>query len=1178
MSLQFVLGRAGSGKTHTCLEAIRTRLREDPNGPPVIYLVPEQMTFQSEYALVSTPDVTGMIRAQVYSFSRLAWRVLQEEGGMARRHIDRVGLNMLLRRIIERRKDDLKVFRQVSDQNGFYERLEEMVTEFKRYCVSPDDLQLQEAFVPSAGNQRMRDKLNDLAIVYEELDTFLSRHYVMSEDYLQLLADTIPHSRELKDAEIFIDGFYNFTPQELRVLAALLETCPGVTVTLTLEGPVDGEPPHELDLFYSTARTYQQVKEIAEEAGVEVRSPRVLTSRPRFEQPALAHLEAHYDSRPAVQSRETEGIELVPAVHRRAEVEDMAREILRLVREEGYRWRDMAVLVRNMNGYHDLLQTVFADYGIPVFIDQKRSMLHHPVIELIRSALDVILYNWPYEAMFRCIKTDLIFPPDADEPIPRLREEMDVLENYVLAHGIRGSRWKDGTPWPYRAFVSLEEEGSASPGAYEKEREQKINRLRDMVVPPLKTLERELSGSQDVRGRAEAVYRLLERLQVPQKLQSWRDQAEAAGDLEQAREHDQVWGAVTDWLDQMVEMMGDEPLSLTLFTKVTETGLESLQFSLVPPAMDQVLVGSPERTRLSGVKCAFIVGINDGEFPAKPVEDGILTEEERERLQLQGLELAPGSRRQLLDESFLIYLALSSASNYLRLSWPLADEEGHSLVPSVLVNRVNDLFPELEERFLFNDPKQEPDRERLYVTRPEKTLSSLAVQLRQWIKGYPVSALWWDVYNWFAEDEVWSQKMRDVLNGLFYRNEAGPLSPEISRHLYGEAIRTSVSRMERYQACPFSQFMSHGLRLKERQIFRLEAPDIGQLFHAALKMMDDELRRLQRQWDGLTREDCRALAGKAVNALAPKIQNEILFSSNRYAYIKRKLQQVVERTSLILHEHAKASDFAPLGMEVAFGPDAPLPPLRFTLPNGSTMEVVGRIDRVDRAKGDEGLFLRVIDFKSSATPLNLSEVYFGLSLQMLTYLDVILSFSDRWIGEPASPAGVLYFHVHNPMLNKKQAVSREELERELFKQFKMKGLVLAEEDAVRLMDQQLETGYSDMIPVALKKNSEFYSSSSVAGRDDFDALRRYTRKLIEGIGRDITDGVIDITPYKMKEKIPCRFCSYASVCQFDPSLEENAYRLLSPEKDDAMLERIRREGGEAHDDTDSETGRESLDG
>jgi ATP-dependent helicase/nuclease subunit B len=1160
MSLRFIIGRSGSGKTTKCLNEIRQKLREEPNGHPIIYLVPEQMTFQSEYALIHTPGLGGMIRAQVFSFTRLAWRVLQETGGMSRYHLSQTGVRMLLRKIVEKRKNELVLFARAAEKNGFIEQLEEMLIECKRYCITPQQLQQTENQLRHKANATekvLADKLKDLQLIYEEFERELMHRYVDSEDYLRLLAEKVPHSRYLSDSEIYIDGFHHFTPQEYMVLEQLLLHCKRVTIALTVDAPYNEHLPHELHLFRMTGKTYHDLRKMALLNNVPIEEVELLRENVRHRDRALSHLEAHYDARPAVPFLEqTDSIQMYQATHRRAEVEGIAREIIRLVRDEGYRYRDLALLIRNSDEYRDVLKTVFADYGIPYFIDEKESMMYHPFIEFIRASLDVINTNWRYEAVFRAVKTDFFFPLDSD--VQTMREAMDQLENYVLGQGIQGSKWTER--WTYRRYRGLE--GISVPQTdEEKEYEEKLNKWREMVVTPLMTLQKRLKKAKTGREMCEALYLYFEQLHVPKKLEKLRDEAEEKGQLLIARHHEQAWSAVIDLLDQYVEILGEETLPLKLFATIIETGLDSLQFSLVPPAIDQVLIAHFDRSRLTDIKCVFIAGVNDGIIPTKKSDDGMLSEKDRELLHHFSVRVAPTSREQLLDEPFAIYLALASPKERLYITYPLADGEGKSLMPSMLLKRLKEMFPTIQEKQWGNEPLSLPLHEQLsFITNHLATIGHLAVQLQAWKRQYPIEPVWWDVYNIYTEYDEWRERAKKVLSALFYENKTKKLEKEISKKLYGNKVKASVSRVEQFNRCPFAHFASYGLRLKERNVFRLEAPDVGQLFHYALKVITERVRAEQLDWARLSKQQCEQLSYEAVEQIAPHIQQEILLSSHRYHYVKRKLQNIMTRTTTVLSEQAKMSGFAPLEVELQFGDNGQLPPLTFQLADGTTLELVGRIDRIDQAQSSKGVLLRIIDYKSSNKKLDLTEVYYGLTLQMLAYLDIVIEYAETLVGTSALPAGVLYFHIHNPIIKSKNTLLKEEeAEQKIFESFKMNGLLLDDQEVIKLMDQTLDVGKgSAIVPVKINKDGSFSKSSAVVSEKDFALLRQHVRTIFQRVGTQMVDGIVDIAPYKLKNDTACQYCSFRDVCQFDESLEQDRYRILK----NKQLEQLYDDGGE----------------
>lgn len=781
------------------------------------------------------------------------------------------------------------------------------------------------------------------------------------------------------------------------------------------------------------------------------------------------------------------------------------------------------------------------------------------MVEFVRSALDVVRRRWRFEDVFRCVKTELLLPLDGSIT----REDMDALENYVLACGIQGYRWTDGRSW--KGIPSLSLEGGRQ---MDEELLATMERCRASITGPLFAFEKRIQKSRSGLELCTAVYRLLDETDVARKLEKLSVGAMEKGQPEKAREHSQLWGAVLDLLDQIVEMMGNERLEFDVFTGVLETGLAELKMGLVPPALDQVLVGNMDRTRPTGVKYAFLLGFNEGVVPAQFKEDGILSEGERSVLENAGMELAPGASRKLLDERFLIYNALTTGSRKLWISYATADDEGKALLPSEVIRHLHRMFPRVHEHSLaalppVGLPEEVRDSIHLgYIGHPEQSLRALIMQLRQWRQGTEIPELWWDVYNWFAADDIRSLELKRLLSSLFYRNVGTKLKRGTSLRLYGgSTLRGSVSRMEKFVACSFSHFASYGLRLKERQLYKLQAPDIGQLFHAALSDMAVRLKEEGRGWGSLSPEECRREASETVERLSPMLQGEILMSSKRYGYISRKLKNIVGRASVILGEHARRGSFEPVGLELDFGPDKELPPLRITLPNGCVIEVVGRIDRVDMARGENGILLRVIDYKSSQKDLKLHEVYYGLSLQMLTYLDVLLTYSEQWLGQPALPAGTLYFHVHDPLLTSSNGMNKEQAEQELLKRFKMKGLLTADREVVSLMDTTLDKGYSSIVPVAVKADGSFYSSASVATPEQWGHLLSSVRGTISDIGTRITEGDVAIEPYRIGQETACTFCSFRPVCQFDEAVEGNGYNNLGKPGKDVIWDLLSRKGG-----------------
>lgn len=1156
MGIRFITGRSGTGKSEFVIEEIKNKLTENPHGAPIFYIVPDQMTFQQERALFTTEGIEGSIRAQVMSFSRLAWRILQEVGGGTRQFISSIGIQMMLRKIIEEKEEGWHTFKKAVEKQGFLEELEGMITEFKRYQVTPEVLQQEivqlEQFVHKEPNEvTLENKLKDLLYIYERLTEKLAPFYIDNEDQLQLLAEKINESQLLKDAEVYLDGFHQYTPNELQVVEALLKKCKTVTVVLTLDDPY--EVLTELDLFYQTKETFHELKQICEANDIPlVEHLHYLPEEGRFkDRPSFIHLEKYFDTRPAPSFTGEVPIQIREAVHPRAEVEGAAQEILRLVREENYRFQDFAVFMRESDVYHDLIDTIFTDHGIPVFIDEKKPMLHHPFIEFIRSIFDVIEGNWRYDAVFRVLKTGFI--PTSDKQYPLTADAIDELENYVLEYGVRTrERWFSEEEWIFQRFRGFDE---ANQTDRELEKQNRINRYRSQIVDALKEFDEAVREAETVREQCEVLYLLFEGIKAPERLEQLREIDDAEGEIEKAREQEQVWNGVIQLLDELVEIAGEEPLSLDLFRNTLEAGMETLEFAHVPPSMDQAIVGTIDHSRIGRVKVAFLLGVNDGTWPMKPAGDGLINERERELLGTHGIQLAESSVRQLLDDNFYMYLAFTVPKDRLNISYTLSDEEGKGKLPSQLIKRMEDLFPETKNRYLLQDPDELIEASR-FITTPVKTRSALTSQLARYRIGYPVEDVWWHVLNWYINNEAQYDTTYSILQSLYYQNKPVDLKEETIQELYPKQVKASVSRLETYYRCSYQHFARYSLNLEERKTYKLDAPNIGQLFHEALKVITEWVRTEGKGYDQLTKKDSTNYANRAVGKLAPILQHQILHSSNRYKYIQKKLQDIIARATFILSEQARQSNFSPVGLEIAFGENATLQPLTMPLPNGFELVLRGQIDRVDQSIDNDHLYLRIIDYKSSAHGLKLVEVYYGLALQMLTYLDVVLSQAESWLGMQATPAGVLYFHVHNPIINEEPDMETSQLEKELFKKYKMQGLLLNDESVVRNMDTALDSGYSDVLPVAISKKGTFYKSSKVASGETFQLLQGYIHELIKQAGIEITTGKVKLNPYQYQQEMACTYCPFLSVCQFDTGLSENNFHRLKQMKEEEALDKM----------------------
>lgn len=1157
MSLRLIYGRAGSGKSYFCLKEIEARIKEGVE-TPLILVVPEQFSMQAEKNLVDMLSTGGSLRAEVLSFRRMAYRVFGEVGGCTRRHISPSGKSMLLYRIIDNMKDDLKLLGKAAKQQGFVDTALQLIAEFKRYNVTPEALlQMADKLEEAEGEsfqEQLREKLKEIGAIYDGFETALHERYIDADDDLSLMAEKLKDSKQFDNAEIWIDEFSGFTPQEYRVILELMKKARRVNVCLCTDCLVDEFSPYGTDVFAPSKNTAKKLMDLARSNGIEIERPVAMDDSPyRFkDSQELSHLERYYFSYPYRRYRgKTKDVSLFVASNIYSEVEETAKDILALCRDRGWRYRDIAVVTGNLDAYEKLIRVIFTEYGIPFFIDKKKDITSHPLAQLILSMLDIFVHNWSYEAVFRYLKTGLT---GID------REDIDILENYVLACGIRASRWTQEEDWHYRPDAGFDEGGITE---RELELLTRVNEVRRQLIEPLLKFRERTRGRTKVKEICTALFDFLCEIQIPETMEKLVEEFKISGDLALANEYSQIWNITMEVLDQIVEAMGEESMGVQKFREVISIGLSQHQVGLIPPSLDQVLVGSVERSKSHEIKGLYVLGVNDGVFPAPPKAEGILSDKDRQTLYSMGMELAQDTRARAFEDQFMVYSTLTTAGNYLRISYPIADHEGRTMRPSIIISRMRKLFPDISEFsniatvFAHNaDVEMEFER----IAAPLPTFNEMVSVIRRQAEGFPASPIWKHVYNWYMEQEDWRDRCEKLEEWLSYTSQVESIPADKARKLYGAPLYSSISRLEQYASCPFSFYVRYGLRAKERKVYRLTPPDLGSFIHAVIDIFSKQIEESGIGWRNLDREWCREQVSQIVDELLSKRTGSILNSTDRYKYLTSRLKRVVTRAIWLIAEHIRRSGFEPVGYEVSFNEskNATFPPIVLSLPSGDEIRLVGRIDRVDAWKGEDGTYVRVIDYKSGNQAFKLSDVYYGLHIQLIAYLDAILENGEKVFKEPVLPGGVLYFKVDDPMIRTSAEAAEEEIEKAIMKQLKMRGLLLADVRLIREMDREIE-GSSLIIPAYITKNGKIGSRSSVATMKQFEILCKHVKKLLKQIGDEMMKGKVAISPYKDKEKTACSYCSYGAVCQFDTAFPEHGYRYIRDMKDDEVWKAM--EGG-----------------
>ena len=1121
MGIRYIIGRSGTGKSSLVLDEIGASLKKG-NHRKLILIVPQQFTLQAERDLIEKLNLSGIIDVEVLSFTRLAHTVLNEAGGITRIHINNQGKNMILRKIIDEGKDNLTIYKTASTQDGFIELISELLSEMKQHNLTPDNL--IEKLATGSQQSIINSKLKDISYIYQQFNRYLQGRYIDSEDYINLLIEKIELSTFLQGAKIWIDGFHTFTPQTYQIIEKLCLMAEEVTVTLTAE---IAKQANDSDLFKLSNETYQSLHNIAGKYSMveEITDLNQKQENSIKKSAEICHLEQELYAYPyKVYEEDVKKIEIFSGLNIYTEVENTAVQIVSLVRDKGFRYQDIAVVGNNLETYGPVIKKIFGEYQIPFFLDQKRSIMHNPIIELILSLLAIIDRGYRFNDVFKYIKTGF-----AGLEI----DDFELLENYALQYGIQGSKWQE-------EFTAGNENLL-----------KRLNRSRKKFIEPVTDLEKKIKGRKTVEEITRYLYGFLTQQKLQEQLETIIDTLREKGHYEYVYEYTQIWNIIMNTFDQLVEILAEQEVTIGEYQRILESGFMSLQIGIIPTTIDQVLVGNIHRSKSHDIKALFVVGVNDGILPVGKDFDGILSDEERIFLKDNGLPLEYNSQRKTAEEKLMIYSALSKPTDYLLVSYAMADQEGKTMRPSLLIDRLKKIFNKIEVK---SDVINDSAKQQQMISIPNSTLKHLTANLRGYLDGLTMDPVWITVYNWYQNQQQWEPVKNKITKGLFHKNQADYIGRDYAKELYQTPVKSSVSRLEQFVNCPFAHFIKYGLRPQERKEYGVKSLDIGDIFHKSLELFTVKLKENKLNWREISREQCNLIIDGVVDELIPTYGNGVMLSSNRYKYLVNRLKRISRRAVWVLTEQIKRSSFEPLGSEIAFGIDKEYPPIEVELAGGEKIYLEGRIDRVDIFEGEESSYVKITDYKSGYKEFNLSDVYHGLQLQLMVYLNAILKNKDKLNRKQLKPAGVFYFKIDDPFV-KKHDINQETLEKELRKELKMKGIALKDIQIIREIDNQID-GHSEIIPVGITKNNSFHKYSSVIEYQDFETLLNYVESLVKQISEEMLKGNIRIEPVKKDKLTACSYCDYQSICQFDQAFEDNTYKNIKKLKNSEFIPKV----------------------
>lgn len=1118
--IQIIEGPSGSGKSYLVYEEM---IRASIKAPEQRFflIVPEQFTMQAQRDIINLHPQHGTMNIDIVSFNRLAYRVFEELNIRCDHVLEDFGKSMLLQRILMEHRKEWQVFGSCLNKAGFLDELKSLLTELFQYRIGRDAI--AQVYEGMSGHGMLKSKLHDLLFVYDAFQKELQGKYIIAEHILEMLARYIPESELLRGSVVYLDGYTGFTPIQYEVLHALLQTASAITVTITIdEAGAKQENCEEHELFYLSKDTIHRLYQLAEHLDIYVEERFLNGACPRFRgAEELQHLERNLFRYPYRSWNAPITRIRVMAMHTPGqELRKVARQIHAMVRNGEYRYQDIAVIHGNLEQVQPFAEEIFPRLGIPYFIDTKQSIYMNPCLESIRAVLDIAESDYSYESVFRLLKTGVTGMDT---------ESLELLENYVISRGIRGIQW-------WKRIFSQE----AMAGLQEGDQRIPVFQGGMQVIAQLEPVTTALRKSSQVQEYVQALRNFVEALEMQGQLEQAVLSFEEEGNLLQARSYGQIYDKVLDIWEKLESILGTEEMKLRDFKSILETGFEEIALGVIPPSLDQVMIGDIERTRLNHVKVLFVLGVNDGIIPRVAKGGGILSEADRSILG-ETLELAPDSRRRVFTEQFYLYQNVTKASQCLYLTYHVQDGDGNEVLPAYLIGRLRKLFPALTIEDLSSEEWCENDLET-----PADSVDYLSALL---YKQEPVSEqkadIWKSLYAYYQE--VQPQVITQIRKGLFYSNLDHYLTPETADRLYGKLLHTSVSKLETYSRCPYQFFLEYGLGLKERERNQITLGDMGNLLHQVVEQVFSMVENRQAKnlllseevenvWETITDEELAELVEKEIQKSAEEED-----SVYQYSHANRQLLKRIQRTAIYavadLKQQLLKGKMIPYQFEMTFNRRDAEPLSRnlqaaeIPLTDTAIMKLSGVIDRIDICQDEERVYVKVLDYKSSGKEIDVTQVDAGLQLQLLIYTNVVLEvLKKQFPDKEIIPAGSLYYSFRLPMVEKSGKTVTDALSRRIKRETALTGIVNREEPCISLL------GDTELLPVKVKElNGEpvIQESDTVVDEEQYRQLLTEVRETAALIGTEMIAGKIPVRPVRTGRSLPCDYCGYKDVCKLD---------------------------------------------
>lgn len=1128
MSVRFLLGASGSGKSRQIYnEIIQASIKEPERN--FYLIVPEQYTMEAQRELVTMHPAGGMMNIDAIGMNRLAYRVFDELGISTGQVLEDFGKSMLIKKILCEQQDTLHVYGSYYDKLGFVDEMKSMMSEIFQYNIKQDTIDEIMEQIPE--DSVVAGKMQDIRHIYEEFEAFAGERYIVAEQLVELLTRHVGQSKLVCGSSLYFDGFTGFTPVQLELVEKLMTCADDLTFSFTLDDR-DQKYEHikDYELFYLTKTTIKKLTEAAAAAGVEIESPVVLPGTINYrlgENRELFFLERNLFRSPYQKWKQPlERIHLTATGDAQDEIVFVASTIRRLVREKGYRYKDIAIVAGDLEQASHIYERVMDEYEIPVFIDANACLKANPCAETIRSVLAVLADDFSYDSVFRFLKagmTDLSF------------EDIELLENYALKRGVRGySRWN-------RAVSEN----------YEKTSPVNIEEIRQAFMKMFGDIRKVFADKKAVtKDYVEALYDFLLQIHMYEKLEARKNELYEENRINEGDAYGQIFEKTVRLFDKIAELLGDTKMSVKEFYEIVDTGLSDIEVGVVPPTVDRVLIGDITRSRLNHIKVLFFTSVNDGIVPKAPKKGRILSDRDRDILSDCGLELAPSDKQNSYIEQFYIYTILTKPSDHLYISYHKLSASLESMRPSYLLGRISNIFPSLQAEE-YDAASCMPDTVNRSLRRILRAEDSEDAESR--------------ILTRILTEKGFAGELTAIYKGRTYRNVAEQLPPETIALLYGRYLHASVSKLELYARCGFAYFLKYGLRLKEREMYQVDVRNVGVILHSVMEGLFKQVRDTRNNdWENFPEDERMLMVTELVNRAAEESAGDFFEDNARNAYMLQMIERMAQTSAGMLQKHIRLGSMKPGMLEKTFdSAKDEVGSYLFELPNQIQMSINGKIDRVDVEEEDGTVYIKVIDYKSSTRKLSLEEVLNGEQLQLVTYSAIAYEIEKMiYPDKNIQIAGLLYYSFDDPVIEiesseidtgteQPEFSDQEKLDAERMEKMKLQGFVNESPAVIQKMDHTC----NQSLPVKLDKNGDIKKSENVVSADQIRTIMELTRENIEELGSQIAEGKIAIEPYKNKSNTGCDYCEFKNICHFDVKNGGNQYRRPDNEK----LKRYREE-------------------